>query len=49
MLRVSGQLAITSRPPPRNPGSHSVVSECQDTLGETLVLCPHDDPFAGKF
>ena len=49
VVRVSGQLALIPRPPPRIPGSHSEAPGCQDTLGVTLVSSPHDDPFVDKF
>ena len=49
VVRVSGQLALIARPPPRIPGSHSEAPGCQDTLGVTLVSSPHDDPFVDKF
>ena len=49
VLRVSGQLDLAPRPPPGIPGSHSKDPGCQDTLGETLVISLHDDPFVGKF
>ena len=49
VARVSKQLVMISKPPPRNPGSQAVVPGCQsDTPCETLVLSPHDDPFVGK-
>ena len=49
VVRVSGQLALIPRQPPRFPGSHSEVPGCRDTLDVTLVPFPHDDPFVGKF
>ena len=49
VVRVSGQLALIPRQPPRIPGSHSEAPGCQDTLGVTLVSSPHDDPFVDKF